>query len=194
MQYLFQHEEHNVIKLLQHGNNKKKRPYCRLLPSTLDVLKDSKASAKKPKQYPDEVYRSSGDNYFARSLSELPRGPRDIYTTRATFKKPTTSSKVSQSSSTKLDEVWILLEKAKVEEDESAELKFIRDFRVHPNFSTVLALERQLEEIVTFCTNPKEFSIFCIDLTFNIFTENISLTVTTDRNLKLEQKNSNLFL
>ena len=52
MQYLFQHEEHNVIKLLQHGNNKKKRPYCRLLPSTLDVLKDSKASAKNPKQYP----------------------------------------------------------------------------------------------------------------------------------------------
>ena len=67
-------------------------------------------------------------------------------------------------------------------------MKFIRDFRVHPNFSTVLALERQLEEIVTFCTNPKEFSIFCIDQTFNIFTENISLTVTTYRNLKLEQK------
>ena len=148
----------------------------------------------KTKAISGEVYRSSGDNYFARSLSELPRGPRDIYTARATFKKPTTSSKVSQSSSTKLDEVWILLEKAKVEEDESAELKFIGGFRVHPNFSTVLALERQLEEIVTFCTNPKEFSIFCIDLTFNIFTENISLTVTTDRNLKLEHKNSNLFL
>ena len=42
MEYLFQHEENNVIKLLPHGNNKKKRPYCRLLPSTLDVLKDSK--------------------------------------------------------------------------------------------------------------------------------------------------------
>ena len=152
------------------------------------MLKDSKTSAKKPKQYLDEVYRSSGDICFARSLSELPRGPRDIYNARATSKKSTTSSNVSQSSSTKLDEVWVLLEKAKVEEDESAELKFIRDFRVHPNFSTVLALERQLEEIVTFCTNLKEFSIFCIDPTFNIFTENISLTVTTYRNLKLEQK------
>ena len=145
------------------------------------MLKDSKTSAKKPKQYLDEVYRSSGDICFARSLSELPRGPRDIYNARATSKKSTTSSNVSQSSSTKLDEVWVLLEKAKVEEDESAELKFIRDFRVHPNFSTVLALERQLEEIVTFCTNPKEFSIFCIDPTFNISTENISLTVTTYR-------------
>ena len=55
--------------------------------------------------------------------------------------------------------MWIIIEKAKVEEDESAELKFIRDLRVHPKFSTVLALERRLEEIVTFCTDPKEFII-----------------------------------
>ena len=69
----------------------------------------------------------------------------------------TTSSNVSQSSSTNLDEVWVLLEKAKVEKDKSAEIKFIQNFRVHPNFLTVLPLERQLEEIVTFCTKPKEF-------------------------------------
>ena len=48
---------------------------------------------------------------------------------------------MSQSSSKKLDKVWVLLEKAKVEEDESAELEFIQDFRVDPNFSSVLALE-----------------------------------------------------
>ena len=40
-----------------------------------------------------------------------------------------------------------------------------------------------------FCTNPKEFSIFCIDPAFNIFTENINLIVNTYYiNLKLEQK------
>ena len=49
VQYLFQHEEHNVIKLIPHGDSKNKRPYRRLLRSTLDVLKDSKTSAKKPK-------------------------------------------------------------------------------------------------------------------------------------------------
>ena len=93
---------------------------------------------------------------------------------------------MSESSSKKLVEVWFLLEKGKEEEDQAAELKFVQDFRVHPNFSTVLALERQLEKLVTFCTNPKEFSIFSIDPTFNIFTENISLTVITYRILKLE--------
>ena len=51
-------------------------------------------------------------------------------------------SNVSQNSSRKLDEALVLLEKGKVEEDESAELKFIRDFRVYPKISTALALER----------------------------------------------------
>ena len=125
MRYLFQREKHNVIKLLPHGNSEKKRPYRRLLPSTLDVLKDSQTSDTKPKQYLDEVYHSSEDICFARSLSELPRGPRDKYNARATSKKSATSSNISQNSSTKLDEVWVFLEKAKVEEDESAELKFI---------------------------------------------------------------------
>ena len=70
------------------------------------MLKDSKTSAKKLKQYFEEVHRLSGDICFARSLSELPRGPRDIYNARATSKRSTTSSNVSQSSSTKIDEVW----------------------------------------------------------------------------------------
>ena len=47
-------------------------------------------------------------------------------------------------------------------------MKFIRDIRVHLNFPPALALERRLEKIVRFCSNPKDFSIFCIDPTFNI--------------------------
>ena len=31
MQYLLEHEERNVTKLLPHGNSKKKHPYCQLL-------------------------------------------------------------------------------------------------------------------------------------------------------------------
>ena len=69
---------------------------------------------------------------------------------------------------------------------EFSELKFIQDFRLHPSFSVVLSLERQLDDVVNFCTNPEEFNVFSIDPTFNIFNDNISLTVTTYRNLKLE--------
>ena len=68
----------------------------------------------------------------------------------------------------------------------SSELKFFRDFRVHPSFSVVLSSERQLDDVVNFCTNQKEFSVFSIDSTFNIFNDSISLTFTTYRNIKLE--------
>ena len=71
MQYLFENEEHNVIKLLPYGNSKKKHSHCQL-------LKDSKTRAKKPKPYLHEVYNSSQDVCFARSFSELFKGLRDI--------------------------------------------------------------------------------------------------------------------
>ena len=56
--------------------------------------------------------------------------------------------------------MWVNLEKAKKEEVECPELKFVPDFRMHHNISAVLSLERQLDDVVNFCTNPKEFSVF----------------------------------
>ena len=81
--------------------------------------------------------------------------------------------------------MWVILGKAKKEEKFS-ELKFMRDFKVHPSFSVVLSSERQLDDAVNFCTIPKECSVFIIDPTVNIFNDNISLTITNYRNLKLE--------
>ena len=46
----------------------------------------------------------------------------------------------------------------------------------------MLASDRQLQDLKHFCTDPNEFCIFGADPTFNIFKENISLTVTTYRN------------
>ena len=54
----------------------------------------------------------------------------------------------------------------------------------------MLANDRQLEELSQFCTDSEEFSIFGVDPTFNIFDRNISLTVTTFRNLKLVNPNT----
>ena len=62
---------------------------------------------------------------------------------------------------------------------------------MHADVLVVLASDRQLEELVQFCTYPQEFSIFCADPTFSMFENNISLTVTTYRNFKLENKATN---
>ena len=114
MQYLFKQEEHTVENLAPHGNSKRKQPYRRLLPSTQDKLKQSTESLKNPKEVLDEIYSSSGDVYHARSLNQLPRGPRDIYNARAAAKKVFKSSTWNVSVKEQ-DEVWVILEKAKKE-------------------------------------------------------------------------------
>ena len=63
------------------------------------------------------------------------------------------------------------------EEVEFSKLKLIRDFRVHPNFSDVFSLERQLDDVVNLSTNPKEFSVFSIDMTFNNLTFLMTISV-----------------
>ena len=77
------------------------------------------------------------------------------------------------------DAIWMLLRKAKSDESIARSSIFIKECRVHPNFLVVLASDYQLEELVQFCTDPQEFPILCADPTFNIFEDNISLTVTT---------------
>ena len=89
------------------------------------------------------------------------------------------------------DTMWMLLQKTKREESIAKSSIFIGECRVHSDFLVVVALDRQLEELVQFCTHLQEISIFCTDLTFDIFEDNISLTVTTYRNLKLENKATN---
>ena len=106
-----------------------------------DKLNQSTESLKNPKEVFNEICSSSGDIYHATSLSQLPRGPRDIYNALAAAKKIFKSSTWNVSVKEQ-DEVWVILEKANKEEVEFPELKFIRDFRVHPSFSVVLSLER----------------------------------------------------
>ena len=127
MQYLFEQEEHVVENLAPHGNSKRKQPYRRLLPSTQDKLKQSTEGLKNPKEVLTEIFSSSGDDYHARSLSQLPRGSRDIYNARAAaknvFKSSTWNGSVKEQ-----NKVWVILEKAKKEKIEFSDLKFIRDF------------------------------------------------------------------
>ena len=85
----------------------------------------------------------------------------------------------------------MLLQKAKRDKSIAKLSIFIRECRVHPDFVVVLASDHQLEESFRFSISPQEFSIFCADPTFNIFEDNINLTVTTHRNFKLENKAAN---
>lgn len=188
VQYLFKDKEHEVKTPLPHGNSKKGSSYRRMFPSTRTALQASTASKKEtPKQLLDNVYRSVGDVTEARSLGQLPRGPRDVYNARFAAKKETKFGQNEQKSANinEVQGIWQLLEKAKREEEEGNDSAFIRECRIHPDFLVVLASNRQLQDLKHFCTNADEFCVLGVDPTFNIFEENISLTVMTYRNLKL---------
>ena len=188
VQYLFQHEEHEVENLLPHGNSKKKNSYRRTFKSTRMALQASVDNKKKtPKEILDNVYHSVGDVTEARSLGQLPRGPSDVYNARFGAKHSSRSYESEHQSKdvSEVNAIWQLLEKAKREEKECDNSTFIRECRIHPDFLVVLASDRQLQDLERFCTNAEEFSILGVDPTFNIFQENVSLTVMTYRNLKL---------
>ena len=88
----------------------------------------------------------------------------------------------------------MLLQKAKRDESTAKSSIFIGKCRVHPDFLVVLASDHQLPELVQFCTDPQEFSIFCADPTLNIFEDNISLTVRTYKSQRTKQQSNHLCL
>ncbi len=164
--------------------------------STRNDLKESfQRKSDSPKVSLDSVYLSVRDVTGARSLGQLPRGPSDIYNARHAAKRAAehvdekiVSLPSSSATAVLPDGLWMLLEQAKREEEISKDAIFIRECNIHPTLTVVLATDQQLNEISQFCTNPSEFCVFGVDPTFNIFTTNISLTVTTYRNLRLEHK------
>eukprot|EP00794_Sanderia_malayensis_P019660 gene19660-21607_t len=193
--YQFANEEHPVYSLRPHGNSKGNTPYRRISPSTLQEMKSSILNKDlTAKEILDRIYCSRGDVLGAECLDELPRGPKDIYYARHDAKKKRESPAIDNTErkgGNLADNLWIMLERAKREEENSKYSIFIRECKVHPDLFLVLANNRQLKDLVTFCTNPREFSIFACDPTFNVLDTNLSLTVTTHRNLKLLCKKTN---
>ncbi len=185
IQYNFKGKEHEVSIVQPHGNAKQRKAYLRVMPCTRKALQASVDNKDTPKIALDKVYRSLGDITSARSVGQLPRGPQDLYNARCAAKKDNSGQTLKSKAHTGVQGIWELLEKAKREEKENNSSTFIRECRIHPDFLVVLASDCQLQDLKHFCTDPNDFCIYGADPTFNIFKENISLTVTTYRNLKL---------
>ena len=95
IQYLIEEEKHEEVVIKPHGDSKRDTPFQRLLPSTRDKPKNPTRIPKcHPKDFLDEVYRSSGDVINVRSMNELPRGPSDLYNAQHAAKKVTLSGSI----------------------------------------------------------------------------------------------------
>ena len=165
-----------------HGNSERKAP-SETFSGTIDKMKLPGESGKRPKYVLDEVYCSLCDVSHVRSVGQIPPTPQDMYNTRGLVPSEKVGS--TENKVVKLDSLWMLLERARREEENSLQEKIIRECRIHPDFLVVLANYRQLQELEHFCTNSSEFCVFSVDPAFNAFKDMISLTVTVYKNLKL---------
>ena len=127
---MFKGEEHEICLIHPHRNSKRKASYRHVLSSTWDKLKESAfIKSKTARESLENLNRSVGDVTTARSVGQLPQGPRDLYNARYFAKKSVTEFRVGENDVAKeisndrisLANVWTLLERAKREEETSSE-------------------------------------------------------------------------
>ena len=101
------------------------------------------------------------------------------------------ASQLSQSrmkphaSSSGCDEMLQMIQQAKL--GDSAGM-LVRETRSSPDPAFVLSRDRQLDDLVRFCTHPTDFSVLTVDPTFNLGA--FDVTPTTYRHLLLENVRS----
>ena len=75
-----------------------------------------------------------------------------------------------------------------IEECKDSKVKFLHSLQVSPEVRVVLTTKAQLADVGKFCCNPDEYSIFGIDVTYDIGP--FFVTTTTYRHLMLHDKES----
>lgn len=175
IQYLFDGNEQEV-QPVAHGNcTRINSPvYVRTKESTVKSLQNI-AQKHTPKEAYHFTHKEQGSNLNAESLSDLPRNRAQAKYQRR--------GHTNKSNFDGIDSLVILLEQCKRQQLQRDELPFIRKVVGAPELRCILGYDWQLEDIVTFCTNPAKNAIFGVDPTFNLGKFNV--TVSCYSNLKV---------
>ena len=170
VQYFFLGGNEVPVQTLCHGNSKvKERPYYRTQPSTLEAIKEESRNKTASVAYND-VFEAAGGIDRCESISEEPRNKMQVYNARKNVKDSSMDSK---------DDIFDLLSLLK-EHQSIQGGGFLREVLIS---STLLAFDKQFDNIVTFCCQSSCFSVFGVDATFEL--GDFYVTLTTYRNLFL---------
>jgi hypothetical protein len=142
------------------------------------ALRELSASTTTPKETFTVCWTEKGGIIEIDSFSDVPRDQRQIYNTRKNSQEHTSSSSSG-------DAIVDLIAIAKEHESRS-DGGLIRDLRIHPDLSCVIASNQQLDDLVRFCTSHVDSTVLGIDSTFNI--GKYDVTLTTYNNLLLETR------
>ena len=160
--------------IVPHGNSKSNRPFFPTLPSTKALIA-AQSHTSGPKATVSAVSEKVGGILNAQSACALPRNERQVSYIKSR----------SKTQSSCADEMLQMMQQAKL--GDKAGL-FVRETRSSPEPAFVLARDRQLDDLVRFCTHPTEFSILTVDPTFNLGA--FDVTPITYRHLLLESVRS----
>ena len=117
--------------------------------------------AKSPKCIVGTVSKGLWGTVSVKNPCELPRNERQAMY----IKKKEFSSQPSFSNETVSDQLFSVMLSAKSEDVNG---KFVRDTRPCPEPAFVVARDRQLDDLVRFCTPAYALSILTVDPTFNL--------------------------
>ncbi len=164
-------------KSIPHGNSKSCKPFYPTLPSTMKKIKDD-CAASGPKQVIANVSACVGGIMGAADACELPRDEQQV--SQAKLRLKSSTSAPSSYGGAPGDELSAIMHKAFLEDKSNL---FIRDVKLLPEPAVVVATDRQLDDMVRFCSDSSEFGILTIDPTFSLGA--FDVTVATYRHLLL---------
>ena len=130
-------------KVLPHGNSKSKKPFYPTLPSTMSAIK-AECQSGGPKEVLGKVSASVGGILAAQDACELPRGEQ-VSDLKRRQKQPLNMSGSCQG----YDELAVVMQKAFLEDQSH---HFIRDIRMLREPAIIVEIDRQLDDLVKFCT------------------------------------------
>lgn len=181
LQYFFENGEEEELKLACHGNRKDdSQPYFRTASSTMKEMSE-RSKFEKPKKVEHDLWKEQGGMAWVENTSEVPRNRQQIYDIKRRNLAASHSSIDGVASGSEVYDIIAIYNEHQRRKDKG----FLRDYKLAP-FGVVLASEKQLHDVVRFCTNPDQISILGIDSTFNI--GKFDVTHTTFRHLLLEMR------
>ena len=174
LQYSFKAEEHKII-VKPHGNSKiNDRPFVRTMHSTKGAMAEKVIATRKgPGKIYDELYEEKGGIFSFPSQGSLPRNTRQVKYHRALQRETPVNDELS-------DFIDFGMENT----------DFVCNYQLLPSPRVVLATPHQVNDIVSFCTDPESFTVLGIDTTYNIC-NNLYVTPLCYKHLKLFDVNTN---
>lgn len=143
------------------------KPFYGTARSTQDKIAEKAKTNLGPSSIYDELYEDGGGVIAKSASCTVPRGVSQVKYERSKLRKQHSKDALAE-----------LIEKCKASKGE-----FVHGLQVSPNVRVVLATKSQLEDLVKFCCNPEGFSVFSVDVTYDI--GEFFVTTTTYKRLML---------